>query len=369
MVKSLKRIIKAMKKQPTQTLLMMSILLVFVMMMVQVCRRDPQVEKLDFLKNLFGLGKDPPKSTAISTTSSTARSTARSGSTANGSTLSTAFGSTARSGSTANGSTLSTAFGSTARSGLLHHYDFSTGLLTEQVSGDTRHTLEVMNGVGGFEELGGELWYRLNKMCRLETTSLPPMPTTGNYTTQMEFWSDFSNIGDVLTLDALWGRFPGNVVGNSDYTQLQLYRFENSIGNPTGGFMKMHNQSRHPPHEGESKYSNNNGYRNSPTFAGNSTWDDGTPFTSHSGRHVLTGAYNFNQEGTDLIASIGKVTLYLDNKKVIELPIHIDMKERMMFLDGILKIESQNDQPNYIKHIRVYDHVIDQQMLNTLTSF
>jgi hypothetical protein len=41
--------IKAMKKKPTQTLLMMSIILVFVMVMVQVCCRDPQVEKLDRL--------------------------------------------------------------------------------------------------------------------------------------------------------------------------------------------------------------------------------------------------------------------------------------------------------------------------------
>ena len=54
MVKSVKRMIKAMKKKPKQTLLIMSILIVMVMVMVmvQVCRRDPQVEKLDRLKKL-----------------------------------------------------------------------------------------------------------------------------------------------------------------------------------------------------------------------------------------------------------------------------------------------------------------------------
>ena len=40
-----KRMIKAMKKQPTQTLLMASIILVFILLIVQVLRRDPQVNK------------------------------------------------------------------------------------------------------------------------------------------------------------------------------------------------------------------------------------------------------------------------------------------------------------------------------------
>jgi hypothetical protein len=75
---SMKRMIKAMKKQPAQTLLMASILLVFICLIVEVLRRDERVEKLDFIKKLFGLGKDPeitPSSTVYSTPSSTVYST------------------------------------------------------------------------------------------------------------------------------------------------------------------------------------------------------------------------------------------------------------------------------------------------------
>jgi hypothetical protein len=75
---SVQRMIKAMKKQPTQTLLMASILLVFILLMVQVLRRDERVEKLDFLKKLFGLDKDDPSSTPISTVYTPPRSTMRS---------------------------------------------------------------------------------------------------------------------------------------------------------------------------------------------------------------------------------------------------------------------------------------------------
>tara|TARA_B110000971_G_C19616551_1_gene322777 strand:- start:1 stop:246 length:246 start_codon:yes stop_codon:yes gene_type:complete len=61
--------VQAMKKQPIQTLLMAIIILVFMLMMVQVCRRDTQVEKLGYLEKLFGSGKeDPPSNSAINST-------------------------------------------------------------------------------------------------------------------------------------------------------------------------------------------------------------------------------------------------------------------------------------------------------------
>ena len=63
-----KRMIKAMNKQPTQTLLMSIIILVFILVIVQLLRRDPQVEKLDWLKNLFGLGDDTNSSSSSSST-------------------------------------------------------------------------------------------------------------------------------------------------------------------------------------------------------------------------------------------------------------------------------------------------------------
>ena len=65
-----KRMIKAMKKQPTQTLLMSIIILVFILAIVQVLRRDPQVEKLDWLKNLFGLGEETNSSSSTGNGSS-----------------------------------------------------------------------------------------------------------------------------------------------------------------------------------------------------------------------------------------------------------------------------------------------------------
>ena len=86
---SVKRMIKAMKKKPTQTLLMAIIILVFILVNFQVCRRDTQVEKLDFLKKgvslltrfsdflkkLFDLKKeDPPNSSGSTASGSTASS-------------------------------------------------------------------------------------------------------------------------------------------------------------------------------------------------------------------------------------------------------------------------------------------------------
>ena len=71
-----KRMIKAMNKQPIQTLLMSIIILVFILVIVQLLRRDPQVEKLDWLKNLFGFGEETNNSNSSSTVNdSTANST------------------------------------------------------------------------------------------------------------------------------------------------------------------------------------------------------------------------------------------------------------------------------------------------------
>jgi len=63
-----KRMIKAMNKQPTQTLLMSIIILVFILVLIQVLRRDPQVEKLDWLKDLFGIGEETNSSSSSSST-------------------------------------------------------------------------------------------------------------------------------------------------------------------------------------------------------------------------------------------------------------------------------------------------------------
>jgi hypothetical protein len=76
-----------------------SLVLLIIMFMVFVkTKHDTQVEKLDFIKGLFGWGKDPPPNSTVpsSVHRSSPRSTVRS--TANGSTASgsTASGSTAR---------------------------------------------------------------------------------------------------------------------------------------------------------------------------------------------------------------------------------------------------------------------------------
>ena len=57
--------VNAMKKKPTQTLLMISIILVFILI-VKVLSRDERVEKLDFLKNLFGMGEETNSSSSSS---------------------------------------------------------------------------------------------------------------------------------------------------------------------------------------------------------------------------------------------------------------------------------------------------------------
>ena len=71
MVKYVKKMVKAMRKKPTQTLLMISIFFVFILMIFKVIRYDPKVEKLDFLKNLFGMGEETNSSSSSSTVTCT----------------------------------------------------------------------------------------------------------------------------------------------------------------------------------------------------------------------------------------------------------------------------------------------------------
>jgi len=71
MVKYVKKMVKAMRKKPTQTLLMISIFFVFILMIFEVIRYDPKVEKLDFLKNLFGMGEETNSSSSSSTVTCT----------------------------------------------------------------------------------------------------------------------------------------------------------------------------------------------------------------------------------------------------------------------------------------------------------
>ena len=71
MVKYVKKMVKAMRKKPIQTLLMISIFFVFILMIFEVIRYDPKVEKLDFLKNLFGMGEETNSSSSSSTVTCT----------------------------------------------------------------------------------------------------------------------------------------------------------------------------------------------------------------------------------------------------------------------------------------------------------
>jgi hypothetical protein len=74
------------------------VLIVILTMSVFKGKHDQRVESLDFLKNLFGLGKDPPpKSTPYSTTGSSARSTV--GTDTTGSTIGTGTGGSSASNS------------------------------------------------------------------------------------------------------------------------------------------------------------------------------------------------------------------------------------------------------------------------------
>ena len=60
MVKYVTKMVNAMKKKPTQTLLMISIILVFILI-VKVLSRDERVEKLDFF---FGMGEETNSSSS-----------------------------------------------------------------------------------------------------------------------------------------------------------------------------------------------------------------------------------------------------------------------------------------------------------------
>ena len=246
---------------------------------------------------------------------------------------------------------------------LVHHYDFSTQSLTEQVSGVAAHALVSISGSGAFETVNGDTWYRMGQGQSLQTTSLPPMPTK-NYTLQMEFITN--DIDEAVNFMAIYGQYAGDGVA-SDILTLKLHLF-GSLLDGNNGFIEFKNQQMIPPHSGTSPdgYS----YRSSAVFRGKTlNWPDGSDFVmadSVWGHHVLTGAYNFDQEGTDLIANKGKLSLYLDNKLMLETPLNVNMVDPMMFLGQTLRLNSNNAAPNYFKHIRMYDGVIDQSMLDAL---
>jgi len=84
------------------------------------------------------------------------------------------------------------------------------------------------------------------------------------------------------------------------------------------------------------------------------------------GHHVITGGVNFDQQGDNLIAGIGRSTLYIDNKLVSDLPHNAP---KMIFPGlGILQmgIGSGGVCPVYAKHIRMYEGVIQKSMLDAL---
>jgi len=411
-----------------KTQLVISICIVLLLLIFQVFKNDPQVEKLDWLKDLFGIGNEDPEDPVGGGTTTTtcvdglildndncltlAQYCHNKNGTPNTRTFnsdnantwcvlnSTGSGSTG-SGSTGIGSTGSgsTGSGSTADPDLLHHYDFNTSSLTEQVHSDPQHTLQVksqryglhVGPIGEIVTFGSwGYWLSLDAGCILETITLPRMPKTGNYTTQLEFWSNGTDtplteqiLGFIpgISLNALWGKLSGGGVAESDYTQIQMYGFNNSNYE---GFIQMKNQSIHPPHQGTGpnpSQPDSNGYRVSPLTQVGGTWDDETELVLHRGRHVITGAYNFNQDGPGLIANIGYATLYLDNRKLSDEPINPDMTDPMMFQngslpppdpanaasDGILKIQNEH-QRIHIQHIRMYEGVITQDKLDTLTN-
>jgi len=242
---------------------------------------------------------------------------------------------------------------------LLHHYDFSTQSLTEQVSGVAAHAL-VPNGNGGgaFETVNGDTWYRMGNGAVIQTTGLPVMPTR-NYTWQMEFMTN--DIAQELKLFTAYGNHGGDGAA-SDTLTMQIYRFGNTKDGGMHGFIQMKNQQMVPPHSGTA-------YRTNVVFKGSYDWADGSDFVmadSVWGHHVLTGAYNLDQEGTDLITNTGTVSLYLDNKLMNVQNLTGNMVDPMMFLGKAMRVQSNNSSPNYIKHIRMYDSVINQSMLDAL---
>jgi hypothetical protein len=231
--------------------------------------------------------------------------------------------------------------------------------------------------------MGGEWWYRFNKRHNLRTTSLPPMPT-GNYTTQMEFWANPKNSMNGSSIIANWGRVGKDLTTDtnglncgSDVLQLLVNRLR-----VKSGYLNFNNSTFYPPHTG----ANTSAYKSQPVTGLNGTvyqsgqrtnvqWsglknyiDPLLPPTlaTHTGRHVVTGALNFNQEGNDLIASIGRATIYIDNILVADMPLQSGMQQMIFPGFGIFQIGSGSDYPDYVKHIRMYDGVIDKSMLDAL---
>jgi hypothetical protein len=272
---------------------------------------------------------------------------------------------------------------------LLHHYDFSRQSLAEQVSGVSSHTLVARsaNYTGLFEMVDGEWWYKFNKHHLLQATSLPPMPTTGNYTTQMEYWTDPS-IPDKISIMANWGcaahpTHSNNVNGllaGSDETYIQCYQIKANSGS-----MQFGGRTYFPPHTGTntSRYTNQprtgldgvvyqTGQRFAPQISGRNNYiDPSVPPTNElfHGHHVLTTAMNFDQEGDDLLASKGQVAIYIDNKLLSMEGLQVGMQKPMFVDNGktIFQIGTAGTMVIvYVKHIRMYEGVMLKSMLDAL---
>tara|TARA_B110000114_G_scaffold19648_1_gene18797 strand:- start:558 stop:4460 length:3903 start_codon:yes stop_codon:yes gene_type:complete len=285
---------------------------------------------------------------------------------------------------------------------LLHHYDFSTQSLAEQVSGVSSHTLVAKTAAysGLFEMVDGEWWYKFNKYHLLQARSLPPMPTTGNYTTQMEFWTSPSDALTASTISILanWGNAAHStsttnvhgLVAGSDMTYLQVYMLKVNRGN-----MQFGGRTYHPPHTNVPpvKYINQKttglngvvyetGERFSPQISGTVNYMNPSNPSQPSGgssipptgelfygHHVLTSAMNFDQEGDDLLASKRQTAVYIDNKLLSWQGLQSGM-QKPMFVDNGKTIFQIGDQGGssvvYVKHVRMYEGVMKKSMLDAL---
>ena len=490
MVKYVKKMVKAMRKKPIQTLLMISIFFVFILMIFKVIRYDPKVEKLDFLKNLFGMGEETNSSSSSSTVTCTGNKVLDNGGCKtltqycddrNGTPNTTTFiiddpttwcvlNSTG-SGSTAN-STLSTANSTLSTATLLHWYDFSKESYDmpdyytsedfyitprpyvdinvssiEQVTKNplyalTRYFLNGPDGEyvdvpdrgmfyrmmmikGGFRSVHDINYTLQTQIIRTRDDdgyeldefmpSLPPMPTTSNYTCQVEFMTADSN--GIINFEVTWGAVVLRGLGEprrsstnphtSDLIMIKIYQW----GAPrNSGYVEFVNYMKLPGDSlgalrcstcagadrvAKARFSK----RTSETLLGtfgtyvspynpynkdpceddsDSSCDDEPPdyasdlpsstAPSLHYRHIVTGVYNTNQTGEGLLTEAGTCSIYLDRTLITKINIPEQMMGHVMqFPSENLRIRNDEDSETYLRDIRMYEGVINVNDLSLRT--
>jgi hypothetical protein len=247
------------------------------------------------------------------------------------------------------------------------YYNFSTGTYEEQVTKNATYTLVSKPGTENYSHSiathdDGARWLSVSKRAYLTAPIGPLVTTTQNFTFMLHY--DFQS-----TYPMNFGSDLMNRPSGYEGVILSSYNLNSGAGHVR---WKIHPD---PTTQGYATYDNTSQSQTLTTvvqnFNQNLPYEGTLPdINNWRGKHVWVGVCNFNQTtGTDLASAPGTISFYLDNRLIKSTSFSANHINPLDYAAHVFELFSNSDGgPVYFQSFKIYDGVVDMQMLNQLST-